>query len=88
MNSNRRNFVKKVTLATAYASFAGVPSSAYALNQETEPLDVNIFSKHLQFLDYENTGQVAAQLGFSGVDLTVRPKGHVLPESVLSLIHI
>jgi len=45
-------------------------------------LDVSIFSKHLQFLDYKETGAMAAELGFDGVDLTVRPKGHVLPKNV------
>lgn len=45
-------------------------------------LSVHIFSKHLQFLDYKTTGEMAAEMGFSGVDLTVRPNGHVLPERV------
>ena len=41
-----------------------------------------IFSKHLQWLDYKEMAQAAAELGFDGVDLTVRPRGHVLPERV------
>lgn len=53
----------------------------YDILDDTD-LQVNIFSKHLQFLDFNNTGEMAAELGFSGVDLTVRPKGHVLPEQV------
>ena len=28
--------------------------------------------------------EAAAEMGFDGVDLTVRPKGHVLPEKVES----
>ncbi len=51
-------------------------------------LDVHIFSKHLQFLDFKETGAIAAELGFNGVDLTVRPKGHVLPENVLQNLPI
>jgi sugar phosphate isomerase/epimerase len=39
-----------------------------------------IFSKHLAKLNYEELGKTARQLGFEGVDLTVRPGGHVLPE--------
>ncbi len=54
------------------------------MDQPDDQLDVNIFSKHLQFLDYKTTGEMAAEMGFSGVDLTVRPKGHVLPETVLT----
>ena len=41
-----------------------------------------IFSKHLQWLDYPELGVAVSQLGFDGVDLTVRPSGHVLPENV------
>lgn len=41
-----------------------------------------VFSKHLQFLDYESMAAAAAEIGFEGVDLTVRPDGHVSPEDV------
>ncbi|MEX0601223.1 MAG: TIM barrel protein [Rhodothermales bacterium] len=41
-----------------------------------------VFSKHLQFLAYDAMAQTAAEIGFDGVDLTVRPGGHVLPEHV------
>ena len=47
-----------------------------------ESLAVHIFSKHLQFLDYRETGHMAAKMDFAGVDLTVRPNGHVMPEQV------
>lgn len=50
--------------------------------KDPDLLDISIFSKHLQFLDYKETGQMASELGFNGVDLTVRPKGHVIPEEV------
>lgn len=43
---------------------------------------ISIFSKHLQWLNYAEMAQVAAQIGFDGVDITVRPEGHVLPERV------
>jgi len=52
------------------------------MSEINDRLSVHIFSKHLQFLDYKATGRMAAEMGFSGVDLTVRPKGHVLPGSV------
>ena len=80
----RRNFVKLAALGT----MATMPliSTANSLFEtsflDNSDLDVSIFSKHLQFLDYKTTGEMAAEMGFSGVDLTVRPKGHVLPENV------
>jgi L-ribulose-5-phosphate 3-epimerase len=39
-----------------------------------------IFSKHMAQFNYDELGKNAKQAGFDGVDLTVRPKGHVLPE--------
>jgi len=45
-------------------------------------LKINIFSKHLQFLNYQDMAEAAAEMGFDGVDVTVRPNGHVLPERV------
>ncbi len=44
-------------------------------------LPLCIFAKHLQFLDYDGMAETAAEIGFDGVDLTVRPGGHVLPEN-------
>jgi sugar phosphate isomerase/epimerase len=40
-----------------------------------------LFSKHLGGLSVAEAGQAIADLGFEGVDLTVRPRGHVLPEN-------
>lgn len=39
-----------------------------------------LFSKHLPALGWKDLGRVVREIGFDGVDLTVRPKGHVLPE--------
>lgn len=38
-----------------------------------------MFSKHLQELDFERLGEVVAEMGFDGVDLTVRNGGHIEP---------
>jgi sugar phosphate isomerase/epimerase len=43
---------------------------------------VCVFSKHLQFLDYEELASTCKALNLDGVDLTVRNGGHVLPENV------
>jgi L-ribulose-5-phosphate 3-epimerase len=39
-----------------------------------------LFSKHLPELGWSDVGRVVRDAGFDGVDLTVRTKGHVLPE--------
>ena len=69
------------------ALFAGLSKiSTDSINPgiKTSPLEVHIFSKHLQFLNIEMAAQVAAEMGFAGLDLTVRPNGHILPERVQS----
>ena len=79
--TNRRTFLKDAALVAGALQLAPL---SIACNTVEEPSDlhISIFSKHLQFLDYSQCGQKAAELGFDGVDLTVRPKGHVLPENV------
>jgi sugar phosphate isomerase/epimerase len=44
--------------------------------------NVTIFSKHFQWLDWEEMAETARRIGFNGIDLTVRPGGHVKPERV------
>ena len=60
--------------------FLGVAASAWAARAEGFAPQLVVFSKHLPDLNYEELGKTAKELGFDGVDLTVRPKGHVLPE--------
>jgi sugar phosphate isomerase/epimerase len=82
--STRRSFIKQTTLGT----LAGLPAynlanSLFNLNHySSDELQIHIFSKHLQFLGYKDMCEAAKEMGFDGVDLTVRPKGHVQPEKV------
>ena len=43
---------------------------------------MSVFSKHLQFLTVDQLPAAVAQMGFDGIDLTVRKGGHVEPERV------
>lgn len=52
------------------------------IDKAASDFDIHLFSKHLQWLDYEGMSKVAKEIGFDGLDLTVRKKGHVLPENV------
>ncbi|WP_298498975.1 TIM barrel protein [uncultured Algibacter sp.] len=83
---SRRAFTKKSALALGAIPFATLPSNFIELNETVEKLNINIFSKHLQFLDFKELGARTVEMGFNGVDLTVRPKGHVLPENVFNIL--
>ena len=80
---DRRNFLKKsgsgllaIPVLPLVSSFSSGPYKS------DNDLQVYLFSKHLQFLGYEEMSEVASKIGFNGLDLTVRPKGHILPENV------
>lgn len=45
-------------------------------------LKMYVFSKHLQFLNYRDMCEAVKEIGFDGIDLTVRPGGHVSPDKV------
>ena len=54
---------------------------AQAQSPAPKPL-LCLFSKHAAKLNFQELGKYSKQVGFGGVDLTVRPGGHVLPEKV------
>ena len=86
---SRRSFIYNSALAAAGLGM-GLPAGASLLptakadadNGKSSALKISVFSKNLQWLSYEAMADEVAKLGFDGVDLTVRPKGHVLPENV------
>ena len=70
----RRDFTRHAALAGTMALARGqaaAPSSRPTLC---------LFSKHLPRLNYAELATIVKQMGFDGVDLTVRPEGHVLSE--------
>ncbi len=74
---NRRNFLLTTSASLLASGLAGEPTLAakgFAGN-------LCFFSKHLPLLDWPQLAQTVKQLGFDGIDLTVRPGGHVKPES-------
>jgi sugar phosphate isomerase/epimerase len=62
--------------------FLGAAAAVSALRAAGWSPSLVLFSKHLPDLNYDELGRTVRELGFAGVDLTVRPKGHVLPERV------
>lgn len=82
-NASRRSFIKKTVLAGSILPIVNAKAmAAPAVGRKADKLKVHVFSKHLQFLNYADMADAAKEIGFDGVDLTVRPKGHVLPERV------
>ena len=57
---------------------AAVPATEKALTKAP----VCAFSKHFHWTSVAETASMCAALGFDGIDLTVRPGGHVEPERV------
>lgn len=82
----RRSFIKSVSAVSAGLTISGmqpwVASNYLNLVAENSIRKIYIFSKHLHWLNYEKMAETAKEVGFDGVDLTVRPAGHVLPERV------
>lgn len=77
----RRELLKGL-LATGLVGSAAEPMAASAPAADVKPFSVHIFSKLLHFLSPTELAAVASDLGFDGVDLTVRPDGHVEPAKV------
>src|SRR5690606_1751536 len=79
---SRRNFIKQAAVAAAVLPTVSMNYDPDAVKKEEKALEVHIFSKSLHFLDHQRMAESAAKVGFDGVDLTVRPGGHVDPEKV------
>ena len=73
----RRDFLKAAALAAA-----AVPLGTAHAKQGTSGVCLHTFSKPLQWLGYEALAETVAQAGYGGIDLSVRPKGHVEPDRV------
>ena len=90
MKTSRRDFVIKSALAATGIAFSynsessNYPKKIKLFNASTnnDPAKVSFFSKSLPELGYNDLASFVANIGFDGIDLTVRPGGHVLPENV------
>jgi len=78
MNQTRRDFIKMIS-----ASAAGIMTlQGAAVNAVSMPYPVCLFSKCLQFLNHEELGEVMAEMGFNGADLTISKGGQINPDNV------
>jgi sugar phosphate isomerase/epimerase len=69
-----RRELMRITGGAVAAALAGRPES------QASARTFCLFSKHLPELGWSDLGRAVKDAGFEGVDLTVRAKGHVLPE--------
>jgi sugar phosphate isomerase/epimerase len=74
---NRREFI---ATGAAFAALTGAPESATAKPKKRNTLSV--FTKPLQMLSYDDLADVIAELGFDGIEGTIRPGGQITPEQV------
>jgi sugar phosphate isomerase/epimerase len=81
MKLNRREFIKTTSIVTAGALVNQEIFSA-GIKFKTKAYPVCVFTKCLQFLDYDHLGETIASIGFDGADIPVRKGGHVFPENV------
>lgn len=74
---NRRSFMKKAGLAGISLPF--LSSTLYATKSVAAKSEICYFTKHLQWLDFDDLAVALKEAGFDGADLTVRTKGHIEP---------
>ena len=80
----RREFLKLAGVGVAGSTLMSGLAPGSVLAGEPGGMRVpgiHLFSKCLQFLDYQELALTAAALGLQGLDLTVRSGGHVEPEN-------
>jgi L-ribulose-5-phosphate 3-epimerase len=81
---SRRKFIGTVAMAGAAIPFAGNSAGNLLFSQPVLQRPIHIFSKPLQWLGYDALAEILVESGAEGIDLSVRPAGHVLPENVES----
>jgi sugar phosphate isomerase/epimerase len=81
MKNSRREFIK-TTSATIAGAVVAPQIFADPVSANAGKAKFCVFTKCLQFLDFDRLGETLAEAGFDGADLAVRPGGQVLPEKV------
>jgi sugar phosphate isomerase/epimerase len=74
------NEMTRRTFIGSAAAIAAAP--AFALQESRPAWKVGGFTKVLQDLPYEKAAQAAVDVGWDGIELPLRAKGHVLPDKV------
>ena len=76
---SRRQFVAG---AAALSALTAMKTPALGDESHSPSFKICAFEKYLQDLSYDEMAEVIAEMGFDGIEATVRKNGHVLPERV------
>lgn len=77
MDNSKRSFLKFVSgYATAFGGVSVIRSEGPPVFKGA----LCLFSKHFPAMGWQRLSQTAREIGFNGIDLTVRSGGHVFPE--------
>jgi sugar phosphate isomerase/epimerase len=82
---DRRDFIKQnafIWMAAPLIARSESLWSSSANNAGETKNAICAFSKEFQWMDYDELSGFLSDAGFDGIDLSVRPDGHVLPENV------
>ena len=82
---SRRVFLKTTTAAALVpAMLSAAGSSKKSKTKPSTPMKnpICVFNKPLQHMSYEEQAKLVAEIGFAGIEGTVRPGGHVEPKNV------
>ena len=85
LNSSRRRFLGSAVataVATATLSAERLSAERNRPNQKSKDNKICAFIKFIQSLPYRQLAETVAELGFDGIEATVRDGGQVLPERV------
>jgi sugar phosphate isomerase/epimerase len=79
---SRRRFLELTSATLCSSTMLGTGAAPAAGPLQPGPYQgtLCLFSKPLPMLDWTRLAQAVKRMGFAGIDLTVRPEGHVLPE--------
>ena len=81
MNNKRRKFIKEMAFAVAAIPFSNVMASTERV-QKPKSYPINFFTKPLDKYGPDFLMDTLRMAGVDGLDLTLRPKGCVVPEKV------
>ncbi len=81
---DRRTFISSLAAAGATISLSGLGAAKLFMGKTETKGKIHVFSKPLLWLGFEDMAALLSEAGAEGIDLAVRPGGHVLPEKAES----